>query len=225
MLGEATQIVAIDGPVGAGKSSVGRKVAHDLGFHFLDTGAMYRAATWWAVNQGIDLDDPSALAAATGAMDLDLSENEGAQVVTVAGQDITQAIRKPEITRQIYRLDRVPEVRTQLVKLQQEFGARQPTVAEGRDIGTVVFPKAKCKIYLDASVESRVQRRLDELKAKGVEMDAETLRRDIEERDHKSMTRATSPLRKAEDAILLDSTSLSFDGVIDAIVALARKSL
>lgn len=225
MLGEATQIVAIDGPVGAGKSSVGRRVAHVLEFHFLDTGAMYRAATWWALDQGINLDDSSALAAATGAMDLGLSENEGAQVVTVAGQDITQAIRKPEVTRQICCLDRVPEVRTQLVKLQQEFGARQPTVAEGRDIGTVVFPKARCKIYLDASVESRVQRRLDELRAKGVEMDGETLRRDIEERDHKSMTRATSPLRKAEDATLLDSTSLSFDEVIDTIVALARKSL
>ncbi|MCF6286909.1 MAG: (d)CMP kinase, partial [Candidatus Hydrogenedentes bacterium] len=141
-ISEATQIVAIDGPAGAGKSTTAKEVAKRLNFAFLDTGAMYRAATWWAVDQGVDLDDGVALAAHTARMDLDIQESAQGQTVTVNGTDVSQEIRKPEITKLIYKLDQNSEIRQQLVALQRRFGEKQPTVAEGRDIGTVVFPKA-----------------------------------------------------------------------------------
>ncbi|HRK35481.1 MAG TPA: (d)CMP kinase, partial [Candidatus Hydrogenedentes bacterium] len=141
------QIVAIDGPAGAGKSTVARSVADALGFAYLDTGAMYRAATWNAMQQGVDLDDSRALAGATRRMKLELDEHDGKLRVVVNGQDISNAIRTPEVTRCIAKLDHNAEVRAHLVDLQREIGAQRPTVAEGRDMGTVVFPAAKCKIY------------------------------------------------------------------------------
>jgi len=190
-------VVAIDGPAGAGKSTVARRVAEVLGYAFLDTGAMYRAATWWALNEGIDWDDPAALAASTRAMVFDLSEENGAQRVTVNGRDVSAAIRSPEITRLIHKLDGIRAVRAHLVDLQRTFAAKGPTVAEGRDIGTVVFPKAKCKVYMDASLEQRTRRRAAELAARGVAVDVDDLREEIRVRDEKNMTRGESPLRRA----------------------------
>ncbi|MFO7976259.1 MAG: (d)CMP kinase [Candidatus Hydrogenedentota bacterium] len=219
---EITEIVAIDGPVGAGKSSVGRCVADKLDFAYLDTGAMYRAATWWAIQQEVDLDDPAALTAATREMPLDMSEQDGELRVVVGGQDVTDAIRTPEITRQIFKLDHLPGVRAHLVTLQRAFGARRPTVAEGRDMGTVVFPKARWKIYLDASVDERVRRRAAQLAEKGVQVDMEELKREVQKRDQKNMTRTVSPLRKAEDARLVDTTHLTFDETVSAIVDIVR---
>lgn len=219
---EITGIVAIDGPAGAGKSSVARQVARELGYAFLDTGAMYRAATWWALEQGVDLDDPDALAASTQSMQLDITEENGIQRVEVNGRDVTEAIRSPEVTRQIYRLDQNAEVRAHLVDLQHDFGAKQPTVAEGRDIGTVVFPKAKCKIYLDASVDERTRRRAAELDAKGIEVDFDALREEIRERDEKSICREVSPLRRADDAVLVDTTHMTPQEVVKTIVEMAR---
>lgn len=224
-MSDATQIVAIDGPAGAGKSTTAREVARSLGFAFLDTGAMYRAATWWALHEGIDLDDPAALAAHTGRMGLDIEETPGGQRVRVNGTDVTDAIRTPEITRQIFKLDQNSQVRTQLVALQREFGERQPTVAEGRDIGTVVFPRARCKIFLDASLETRAERRARQLAEKGAEVDLAALRDELHERDEQSRNRADSPLRQAEDAVRLDTTSLSFDEAVAAIVATAKEKL
>ncbi|MEA3364853.1 MAG: (d)CMP kinase [Candidatus Hydrogenedentes bacterium] len=222
MCSEITEIVAIDGPVGAGKSSVGRCVADKLGFAYLDTGAMYRAATWWAIQRGVDFDDPRALAAATGEIPLDMREEDGQLQVIVGGKDITEAIRTPEITRQIFKLDHVPAVRAHLVKMQRALGARRPTVADGRDMGTVVFPNARWKIYLDASVDERVRRRAAQLAEKGVQVNMAELRREVEERDHKNMTRQVSPLRKADDARLVDTTHLSFDEAVNAIVNIVR---
>lgn len=222
MCDEIVDIVAIDGPVGAGKSSVGRRTAEVLGYAFLDTGAMYRAATWWALHKNVDLNDAQALVEATGAMPLDMREEEGRLHVMVGDHDITEIIRTPEVTRQIYRLDQVPGVRKHLVTLQRAFGARRPTVAEGRDMGTVVFPKARCKVYLDASLEERTRRRALELEAKGLPVDMEQLREEIRERDEKAMTRAASPLRRADDAHVVDTTGRSFDEVVAAIVELAR---
>ncbi|MCC6142316.1 MAG: (d)CMP kinase [Candidatus Hydrogenedentes bacterium] len=219
------QIVAIDGPAGAGKSTVARRVAAELGFAFLDTGAMYRAATWWAMHQAVDLDDPDALAANTRCMQLSIEECRSGQCVVVNGQDVTDAIRTPEVTRQIFRLDQIPAVREQLVALQQAFGARQPTVAEGRDMGTVVFPQARCKIYLDASLEERTRRRARDLRQKGYDVDEAALREEIRERDEHGMKRATSPLRPAADAIHLDTSNLSQDEVVDRIVQIARERL
>ncbi|HQL93950.1 MAG TPA: (d)CMP kinase, partial [Candidatus Hydrogenedentes bacterium] len=211
----ATRIVAIDGPAGAGKSTVARRVAERLGFAFLDTGAMYRAATWRALARGVDLDDPGALEISTRDMRLEMDETPSGQRVTVDGEDVTAAIRTPEVTRLIYRLDQIPGVRRILVDHQRRFGERGPTVAEGRDIGTVVFPAAKCKIYLDASLDCRTRRRAAELAAKGLPVDFDQLREEIRDRDEKSRTRADSPLRRADDAVLVDSTDLTADQVVD----------
>ncbi|MBL7645833.1 MAG: (d)CMP kinase [Candidatus Hydrogenedentes bacterium] len=224
-MSEATQIVAIDGPAGAGKSTTAKHVARILGFAFLDTGAMYRSATWWALDQGVDLDDPEALAANTAKMTLEIEETDRGQVVRVNGVDVSDAIRTPAITNLIYKLDQNSSVRAQLVALQRRFGEQQPTVAEGRDIGTVVFPKAKCKIFLDASLDARTERRARQLREKGSPVDWDKLRADLHERDEQSRNRADSPLKQAEDAILLDTTLLTFEEAVDEIVALARKAL
>lgn len=224
-MSDATQILGIDGPAGAGKSSTAREAARRLGFAFLDTGAMYRAATWWALQQGLDLDDPVAMARSTQSMELDITETPQGQRVAVNGTDVTDAIRTPEVTKLIYKLDQNPEVRRHLVALQQRFGEKQPTVAEGRDIGTVVFPKAKCKIYMDAAINERARRRAKEMEAKGRAVDVAALCADIAERDRQSMERADSPLRRADDAILLDTTSLSFDESVAEVVRIARERL
>lgn len=224
-MSDATQIVAIDGPAGAGKSTTAKHVARILGFAFLDTGAMYRSATWWALDQGVDLDDPEALAANTAKMTLTIDETEQGQVVRVNGVDVSEAIRTPAITNLIYKLDQNSSVRAQLVALQRRFGEQQPTVAEGRDIGTVVFPKARCKIFLDASLDARTDRRARQLQEKGGAVDREKLRQDLHERDEQSRNRADSPLKQAEDAILLDTTALTFEEAVNEIVALARKVL
>jgi len=154
-----------------------------------------------------------------------MDETPSGQRVTVDGEDVTAAIRTPEVTRLIYRLDQIPGVRRILVDHQRRFGERGPTVAEGRDIGTVVFPAARCKIFLDASLDCRTRRRAAELAAKGMPADFEQLREEIRERDEKSRTRADSPLRRADDAVLVDSTDLTADQVVDALVALARERL
>lgn len=224
-MSEATQILAIDGPAGAGKSSTAKQAARLLGFAFLDTGAMYRAATWHALQQGLDLDDPEAMAASTRGMDLDIQEHPGGQKVFVNGNDVTAAIRTPEITRLIYKLDQNPEVRRHLVALQQRFGERQPTVAEGRDIGTVVFPKSKCKIYMDAAIEERARRRALEMEQKGIAVDIAQLCADIAERDRQSMERKDSPLRRADDAVLLDTTRLNFDQSVAEVLRIAKERL
>ncbi len=220
-----TQIVAIDGPAGAGKSSISRRVARELGFAFLDTGAMYRAATWRALHHQVPLDDPAALAASTLEMELELQTGTVGIQVVVDGRDVSREIRSPEVTRHIHLLDQIPEVRERMVELQRQFGCQKPTVAEGRDIGTVVFPEARCKIYLDASLDCRAERRAAELEAQGVTVDRAEVRREIAERDAKNMNRAVSPLRRAEDALLVDTTDMTPDEVTARLVQLARERL
>ncbi len=224
-MSEATQIVAIDGPAGAGKSTVAKRVARELGFAFLDTGAMYRAATWRALKHAVNLDDAQALAASTDAMDLVMEETPGGQRVVVDGEDVARAIRTPEVTRLIFKLDQNSAVRRTLVGLQRRFGERQPTVAEGRDIGTVVFPKAKCKIFLDASLECRTRRRAEDLKKAGQPVDLDKLRAEIHDRDEKSRNRADSPLRQADDAVPVDTSGMTIDEVVAEIARLARERL
>ncbi len=222
---DGTLIVAIDGPAGAGKSSVSRQVARELGFAFLDTGAMYRAATWRAMSRNINLDDPEAVTQSTHAMQLEMNDDADGTRVFVDGEEVTDAIRRPEVTRNIYKLDQVSGVRRCLVSLQRQFGCRRPTVAEGRDIGTVVFPEARCKIYLDASIACRARRRARELEARGVAVDLDALMEEIRDRDEKSMNRADSPLRRAEDAVLVDTTALDFEQVVACLVEIARTRL
>jgi len=222
---EVTRIIAIDGPAAAGKSSTARRVAQALGYAFLDTGAMYRAATWRAISKGIDLDDAEAVTASTEAMGLEMKEEDGLPRVFVDGRDVTEAIRSPEVTGLIYKVDQIPEVRDCMVRLQRQFGAHGPTTAEGRDIGTVVFPKARCKIFLDASLDERTRRRARDMEAKGIPVDVEKLRDEIHQRDEKNRNRDASPLRPAEDAVLLDTTTMTLDEVVEAIVQLARERL
>ena len=214
-------VVAIDGPAGAGKSTAARAVAEHLGIAFLDTGATYRAATWWAMHGGVDLSDPEAVAARTRTMALAL---EGGRVV-VNGHDVTHEIRTPEVTRNIWRIDEISAVRRQLVALQRRFARAAPCVAEGRDLGTVVFPQARCKVFLDASLEARAQRRAQDLAAAGHAFDVDQVRTEIAARDARTATRADSPLRQADDAVRIDTTGLTLEQVVDAIAALARERL
>ena len=224
-LASLTQVVAIDGPAGAGKSTVAQRAAQALGMAFLDTGAMYRAATWRAMHEQIDLDDAEALVASTAAMDLELRKDGERFRVFVDGREVTEEIRTPEVTRLIYKLDQNAEVRAQLVQLQREFAVDRPTVAEGRDMGSVVFPNARCKIYMEASLEERTRRRMRDLERKGVTVDFDELKAEIHERDEKTKNRRVAPLRRAEDAIYLDTTELPLEQVVDRVVALARQSL
>lgn len=223
--GEITQVVAIDGPAGAGKSTVAAGVARALGFRFLDTGAMYRAATWRALHAAVNLDDPEAVAASTRSMHLELRDEAGVQRVFVDGEDVTEAIRSPEVTRLIYKIDEIPDVRERMVDLQRAFAQVGRTVAEGRDMGTVVFPAARCKVYLDASLEERARRRARDLAAKGIEVDLDELAREIHERDEKNRLRKASPLRRAPDAVLIDTTSMTVEETVEVIVRLAREVL
>ncbi len=220
-----SHVVAIDGPAAAGKSSAAKRAADALGFRFLDTGAMYRAATWRALNAGVNLENPEEVVASTKAMQLEMEEVNGIQRVYVDGVDVTEAIRSPEVTRVIYKVDEIPEVRARMVELQRLFAAKGPTVAEGRDMGTVVFPKAQAKVYLEASLDERARRRANELAARGIQADWESLKREIHERDEKNRRRAVSPLRCAADAVVIDTTGMPLEEVVDTIVKLARKTL
>ena len=217
-------VIAIDGPAGSGKSSAARAAASRLGMSFLDTGAMYRAATWRALDRGVDLTDEKALADSTAAMTLELVPGQDGLRVLVDGRDVSAEIRTPEVTRNIRHLDGIAGVRSRLVELQREFAARAPTVAEGRDMGTVVFPKARCKIFLDASVDERTRRRKLELEARGRPVDAQALRDEIAARDLNDRSRRLAPLRPAEGATILDTTGMNLDRVVDEIVRLARAS-
>ena len=223
-MSKATKIISIDGPAGAGKSSTARQVAKELGYAFMDTGAMYRAATWRALDQGIDLDDVQALEDSTRSMDLSIQESPTGQVVLVDGNDVSKAIRSQEVTRNIYRLDQISGVRRLLVEIQRQFGEQHPTVAEGRDIGTVVFPKAACKIYMDASIEERAKRRAAEMEEQGTKVDLEQMK-EIEARDEGSRTRKDSPLRPADDSIHIDTSGKTFEAVVNEVVTLAKELL
>ncbi len=217
-------VVAIDGPAGAGKSTVAKAVAHELGFAYLDTGAMYRAVTLKALEAGIDLDDREETSQCAGLLRLDMFEDEGGLTVLSDGRDVTEAIRTPEVTRKIYKLDQNPGVRNHMMRLQREFASLRPTVAEGRDMGTVVFPEAQCKVYLDASLDERTRRRAAQLAAKQVRVvDIDELRREIYERDKRDRERLVAPLRRAEDAVLVDTTDASIAEIVEHIVGLARK--
>ena len=220
-----SQILAIDGPAGAGKSSVTREVAKRLGMAFLDSGAMYRAATWWAMHQGLDMNDPEELARFTEELPLDMHADGTTLRVIVDGHDVSEEIRTPQVTRNIKFLDGIQEVRTPLVRLQRAFASRQPTVSEGRDMGTVVFPDARCKIYLDASIEERTRRRAAQLDEQGTDYDLDALRAEIRDRDTNDMTRGVAPLQKAADASVLDTSSLSLEEVVLEVIRLAKAAL
>ena len=220
-------IIAIDGPSGAGKSTVSVEVARRLGFSCLDTGAMYRSVAWKAIQDGVSLYDAAALGAIARTYDIEFSHEEGNPKpvgVAIGGADVTDAIRTREVDRAVSPVSAVPAVREALVAQQQRIGNAGDYVVEGRDIGTVVFPDAKVKVFLTATDEARARRRVLQNEQRGVgSTDFDEVLADIVRRDEIDSTRAASPLVAADDAVLVDSSDMTMEEVVDAICNLARK--
>jgi len=208
-------VITIDGPAGAGKSTVAKELAKRLGFAYLDTGAMYRALTLKALRQKINLENEKQLVdlAHQTLINITTDDKKSLKVVLDA-EDVTEPIRSLEVTQSTFYVARIAGVREVMVQRQREIGTKNNIVIEGRDTGTVVFPHATRKFYLDADSKERAQRRIKELKEKGKQVDELTIARDLEERDTKDITRAVGPLKKAEDAIFIDSTGLSIGQVV-----------
>lgn len=203
--------VAIDGPSGAGKSSLAKRLAADLGYVYVDTGAMYRSIGLYAVRQGVDLHDADAVAALLPGIQLDIRLVEGAQHVYLNGEDVSEAIRAEEIGMAASAVSAHPRVRAFLLETQRGLAANQNVLMDGRDIGTVVLPHATVKIFLTASAEARAQRRCKELQEKGQPAELETVLADIRQRDYQDTHREVAPLKQADDAILVDTSDIDFD--------------
>lgn len=213
-------IIAIDGPSGAGKSTLAKRLAKDLGFIYLDTGAMYRALALKVLREGVDLADDGHLAALVKSTEIDLQEDSGRLQVLLDGQDVAADIRTPEVSQMASKVSAVKAVRARMLELQRAMGQRGSVVAEGRDIGTVIFPQAEVKIFLDASVQERARRRYAELKSADSRVDFTATLREMEERDQRDSERDLAPLRRAEDALLIDSSSVDADEV--ALMVLSK---
>lgn len=211
--------IAIDGPAGAGKTTVARGVANKLGLKYIDTGAMYRAVAWKVLQNGIDPSDAAAVEAVAEKIRIDFTE--GNTVTLADGVDVSREIRTPEVTRLSSPVSAVSGVRRYLVDLQRRLASEGGAVMEGRDIGSVVLPNAELKIFLTASIDERANRRWKEMQAAGMQPDLDLLKRDIEERDHRDSTRSDSPLVQSPDAIAVDTDHLTVDQVIERIVQLA----
>jgi pantoate ligase/cytidylate kinase len=221
-------IVAIDGPAGAGKSTVARQVAQTLGLMHLDTGAMYRALTWRVLEAGIDLEDEPAIAELVSQSQINLVTDEASRAIRIwiDGEEVTQVIRSLEVTANVSFIAAVPAVRRELVKQQQRWGCKGGVVAEGRDIGTHVFPDAELKIFLTASVQERARRRQQDLKDQELQsVSLEQLEQDIRLRDVRDSTRTLAPLRKAADAIEINTDGLSIAEVTERIVSLYHQQI
>ena len=208
--------IAIDGPAGAGKSSMAKALAKKLGIMYLDTGAMYRAFGLHMLRRGA-IDDPAAVAAAIDGANIEVRFVDGAQRIFLSGEDVTDAIREPEVSMAASAVSAVPEVRERMVALQRKIAEGHSVVMDGRDIGTKVLPNATLKIYLVASAEVRARRRCQELSEKGMPEPYEQVLRDIMDRDYQDSHRAASPLRPAEDAVHLDTSDLTIDESVAAI--------
>jgi len=215
-------IVAIDGPAGAGKSTVARAVADALGIGYLDTGAMYRALTLMALRDGVAVSDGPALAGLARRHPVDLANGPGGVRVQVRGDDVTVAIREADVTGAVSAVAAHPDVRHEMVARQREIMRHGDWVCDGRDIGSVVFPQAEVKVFLTASVDERARRRHAELVARGERVDLREIRDDVERRDLADSSRAASPLVVAEGAEVVDTTGMSIGEVVDRIAGLAR---
>ena len=216
-------IIALDGPVGSGKSTVARRVAELLRYTYLDSGAMYRALAWKALERGVPLDDAERLEALATETRIDLKAERDGVHVRVDGADVTHAIRTPEISEATSRISVIPGLRRPMVAEQQRAGRKGSVVMEGRDIGTVVFPRADLKIYLDANVEVRAERRLRELQTRGQSVTPDQMLEDVRDRDRRDKGREASPLVRAPDAVLVDNTAMDVEETARLIVLLARQ--
>ena len=214
--------IAIDGPAGAGKSTIAKRVAKELSFIYVDTGAMYRAVALYLLNNKIAGTDTQAVADNCEKAEVSIRYENGEQVVILNGENVNQHIRTEAVGNMASKTSANPAVRAHLLNLQRNLAAKNDVVMDGRDIGTVVLPDAQVKIYLTASVETRAKRRYDEYLAKGEGDDLEEIKKDIENRDHQDMTREISPLRQAEDAVLVDSSFMNIDEVVAAILGIYK---
>ena len=215
-------MIAIDGPAGAGKSTVARLVANRLNYTYIDTGAMYRALGLLAMRLKIALDDEAALTALANEVKLELKNQDGKCLIFMDGEDVSEAIRAKDVGDAASAVSVFAGVREALVAQQQRLGAAGQVVMDGRDIGTVVLPNADCKIFLTASAEERARRRLLELQSKGLDVDFEQVKTEMAIRDARDSNRANSPLCQAADAVLVDTSSLTLEQVVDAIIRIAR---
>lgn len=220
-------IIAIDGPAASGKSTVAKEVAKRLGYKYIDTGAMYRAITWKALKEKIDITNEDALVALAKGSQIEISDLENTRFrITIDGEDVTEAIRMPKISAAVSTVAKVPGVRAALIKKQRSYADLYPNIViEGRDIGTVVFPDAELKIFLSASAAERARRRYRELKEKGHKIELAAIERDIITRDKIDSTRATGPLAKASDAHTIDTTGKTIGQVVQEIINMAKKEL
>ena len=209
--------IAIDGPAGAGKSTIAKRLARKLGFIYVDTGAMYRAMAYYFLQLNIDAKDENAIAAACPDVDVTITYENGEQQVLLNGENVNGVIRNEEVGNMASSTSVYPVVRKKLVELQRQLAKSADVIMDGRDIGTCVLPDAQVKIYLTASSATRAKRRYDELTEKGVSCDLAEIEKDIIDRDYRDMHRETSPLRQAEDAVLVDSSEMNIDEVVDAI--------
>ena len=212
--------IAIDGPAGAGKSTIARKVAQKLSFIYVDTGAMYRAMALYLHQRGISPEDSEAIAKTCMEPEISIEYQDGEQVVVLNGENVNSLLRTQEVSDMASRSSAVPEVRERLMELQRKLALEQNVVMDGRDIGTVVLPDAQVKIYLTASVGVRARRRYLELKEKGGDPDFATIEEEIAARDHRDMTREVAPLRQADDAVLVDSSDMSIEEVVSHIMTI-----
>lgn len=214
--------VAIDGPAGAGKSTIAKLVAKEKGYIYVDTGAMYRGLAIHFLDKGIAAEDTEKIIFACQDADVTIRYENGIQQVYLNNQNITSRLRDEAVGSMASKSSAIPEVRAKLLELQRGLARTQDVIMDGRDIGTCVLPDADVKVYLTASVETRAKRRYDELVEKGVSCDFNEIARDIEERDHRDMTRETAPLRQAEDAVLVDSSDMTIEEVVKAISDLCK---
>jgi len=219
-------VITIDGPAGSGKSTVAKGVAKKLGYLYIDTGAMYRALTLKAVREKININDEKSLVDLSENLDIKLEDDKEGLKVFLDGQDVSEEIRSLSISEYVKYLAKIKDVRKNMVNIQRVLAKRSKgAVMEGRDIGTVVFPDAKYKFYLDASVDERIKRRYKEFARKGVNVTLDDVKKDVKERDHSDTTRDAGPLKKASDAVYIDTTSKTVEHVIEEILKrLLKKS-
>lgn len=217
--------IAIDGPAGAGKSTIARRAAKELSFIYVDTGAMYRSIALGLLKKGVDVSKEKELVEALSEITVTIGYENGEQQVYLNGENVSGLIRTEEVSRMASISSARPQVREKLTDLQRDLAKREDVLMDGRDIGTMILPHAQLKIYLTASVDTRAGRRYRELVEKGTECSLEEIRKDIEERDYQDMHRETAPLRQAEDAVLVDSSDMTIDEVVERIVALARERM
>ena len=214
--------IAIDGPAGAGKSTIAKKIAKELGYVYVDTGAMYRALAIHFLKHGLKPEDTEGIKKACENAVVTLQYEDGVQQVYLNGENVTAMLRQEEVGNMASVSSAIPEVRAQLLELQRDLAKEQDVVMDGRDIGTNILPNADVKVYLTASVEERARRRYKELQEKGVACNLDEIAHDIEERDTRDMNREIAPLKQAEDATFVDSSDMSIEEVVEAIVNLCK---